>query len=114
MPRDSFEDAFVLADAALTERFPPGLPRILVTHTRPEAMTGILRRIDRGPGQLRAHGYLSRGGTLDTRGMLFANRCTWAHLAASAADLLGVEAGALLNPSELAAVQGREGPASLA
>jgi hypothetical protein len=76
-------------------------------------MTGVLRRIDEGPDKLRAHGYLSRGGTLDAMGMLFANRCTWAHLIVSAAGLVGVSASDWLTPPEEAAVLGRGDPTAL-
>jgi hypothetical protein len=38
--------------------------------------------------------------------MMFANRCTWAHLAASAAQLLGLDTGQLLNSAEAAALAG--------
>ncbi|MBA3067928.1 MAG: xylulose 5-phosphate 3-epimerase [Hyphomonas sp.] len=109
-PRDRFEEKFVVSDQVIRDQFPPGLPRLLATHTRPEMMTGLLRRIDEGASQFRAHGYLSRGGTLDARGMLFANRCTWAHLILSAAGLLGVPAATLLSPSEHAAAVGRGDP----
>ncbi|MDP3458794.1 MAG: xylulose 5-phosphate 3-epimerase, partial [Hyphomonas sp.] len=112
-PRDEFEAAFVLSDQSLSEFFPPGLPRVLASHTRPEPMMGLLRRIDEGPSTFRGHGYLSRGGTLDTPGMLFANRCTWAHLVASAADLIGVRVEKLLSAPELAAVKGRGDPSVL-
>ena len=109
-PRDEFEAAFVIPAGRLGELFPPGVPRLLITHTRPEPLLGVLRRIDEGPQRLRAHGYLSRGGTLDAAGMLFANRCTWAHLAASAAQLLGLDADLLLNSAEAAAVAGHGDP----
>lgn len=105
-PRDDFEEAFVIEDGPLRALFPQGLPRLLISHTRPEPLLGMLRRIDEGPGRLRAHGYLSRGGTLDAGGMLFANRCTWAHLAASAALILGLDIGQLLEPTEADAVGG--------
>ena len=59
---------------------------------------------------MRAHGYLNRGGTLDPFGMLFANRCTWAHLLGSAASLLRREAGAFLAADEAAAVLGQGDP----
>jgi phosphoketolase len=112
-PRDEIEAAFVLPDETLSGLFPPGLPRVLVSHTRPEVMTGVLRRIDPGPGRLRAHGYLNRGGTLDVFGMLFANRCLWAHLVLSAAELLGVDERMLLTEAETAAAQGRGRPDDL-
>lgn len=109
-PRDRFEETFVVSDDVIRSFFPPGLPRILVSHTRPELMTGLLRRLDEGPSLFCAHGYLSRGGTLDTPGMLFANRCTWAHLILSAATLLDVRVTTLLSETELAAASGQGDP----
>jgi phosphoketolase len=79
--------------------------RVIVSHMRPEPTLGLLRRIDTGPRQTRALGYQARGGTLDVAGMLFANRCTWAHVAAEAAQGLGVDPQSLLS-AEWAAVQG--------
>jgi hypothetical protein len=70
-----------------------------------------MRRIDTGARQTRALGYQARGGTLDVAGMLFANRCTWAHVAAEAAQGLGVDPQSLLSAEEWAAVQGRGDPA---
>ena len=107
VPRDEFEAAFVLDDAALRGLFPAGLPRVLLCHTRPEPMLGVLRRLDDGPSRTRALGYISRGGTLDVPGMLFANRCTWAHAVDAAAAVAGWERTGLLSPKELAAIDGR-------
>lgn len=112
-PRDEFEARVTLSDDQLASLFPAGVPRVLVSHTRPELMTGLLRRIDEGPAKLRAHGYQSRGGTLDVMGMLFANYCTWAHLIQSAAALMGVRTSDWLTPLEEAAVEGRGDPAAL-
>lgn len=112
-PRDEFEARVTLADEQLQALFPAGVPRVLVSHMRPEIMTGVLRRIDEGSQKLRAHGYLSRGGTLDATGMLFANRCTWAHLVVSAAGLIGVPASEWLTPAQEAAALGRGDPAVL-
>ena len=111
--RDECEAEFVLADDVVRDLFPRRLPRVLVTHTRPEPMLGVLRRLDEGPTRLRAHGYINRGGTLDVAGMLFANRCTWAHLLASAAELLGADVAEVLQPTEAAAVAGRGDPQTL-
>jgi len=106
-PRDKFEARFVASEAEVTDLFPSTVPRLLVSHTRPEPLLGVLRRIDGGPARLRAHGYISRGGTLDTLGMLFANRCTWAHLVGSAVELLGLRIEVFLDPPEQDAVLGR-------
>lgn len=110
-PRDERERAFVAGDEALAQLFPAAAAaRVLVSHMRPEPTLGVLRRIDTGPQRTRALGYVARGGTLDVAGMLFANRCTWAHVAAEAASALGVDAAQVLRTDELAAVQGQGDP----
>ena len=83
-PRDGFERAFVVADAVIEALFPAALPRVIVTHTRPEPMIGHLRRLDSGRKRTRVLGYLNRGGTLDVAGMLFANRCNAAYIVRAA------------------------------
>lgn len=113
-PRDELEHRFVVDDAALESMLPRSIEtRVFLTHTRPEPMAGVLRRIDTGPGRTTLLGYLSRGGTLDVQGMLFANRCTWAHAVAAAAASLDHDAADLLEPAELAAVEGRGDPRAL-
>ena len=110
-PRDERERAFVAGDTALQQLFPAAAAaRVLVSHMRPEPTLGVLRRIDTGPLRTRALGYVARGGTLDVGGMLFANRCTWAHVAAEAASALGVDAAQVLRADELAAVRGQGDP----
>ena len=89
MPRDEIEAGFVLGDATLESLFPPQLPRVLMSHTRPEPMLGVLRRIDTGPAKTRALGYINRGGTLDVTGMLIANRSTWVNAIYAAAQVTG-------------------------
>ena len=89
MPRDDIEAGFVLGDATLESLFPPQLPRVLMSHTRPEPMLGVLRRIDTGPAKTRALGYINRGGTLDVTGMLIANRSTWVNAIYAAAQVTG-------------------------
>ena len=51
IPRDELEAAFVLGDESPQALFPPHLPRVLISHTRPEpmlacfaALTAALRR----------------------------------------------------------------------
>ena len=105
-PRDEHEASYVLDDTALGAIFPTDTPRVFITHTRPEPFLGALRRIDSGPKTTRALGFINRGGTLDVDGLLFANRCTWAHVLVEAASVLCVSIGSLLSKDELAAVQG--------
>ncbi|MDZ4095733.1 MAG: xylulose 5-phosphate 3-epimerase [Paracoccaceae bacterium] len=109
-PRDPLEADFTLGAAELEQLFPPGLPRVILSHTRPEPMLGILRRIDGGPGKMSALGYISRGGTLDVSGMLFANCSTWAHAVQAAAHVTGRDRSDWLEADEMAALDGRGDP----
>lgn len=112
-PRDVIEATATVDDETLATLFPSALPRVIVTHTRPEPMLGLLRRLDGGPERTTARGYISRGGTLDVSGMLFANRCSWAHLVEAAASVLRQEPSEWLTAPEIAAVDGRGDPADL-
>jgi phosphoketolase len=114
MPRDPIEAAFTASDENLAALFPAGMPRLIVSHTRPEPMLGLLRRLDSGPRTTAARGYISRGGTLDVSGMLFANRCSWAHLIDAAVPLAGWNRDDLLAPAERNAVEGRGHPGDIA
>jgi hypothetical protein len=76
-------------------------------------MLGVLRRVDEGPDRTRALGYISRGGTLDVAGMLFANRCTWAHAVEAAAAVAGWRREALFDAAQLRALDGEGAAADL-
>lgn len=113
IPRDRIEADFVTPDATVAAAFPAGVPRVLISHSRPEPMLGALRRIDGGPEKMKAAGYINRGGTFDVEGMLFANHCTWAHIVQYATGLLGEDASRLLSVEVMAALAGRGDPADL-
>lgn len=113
VPRDKLEAQSVIDDAILQQLFPVGMKRVLLTHTRPEPMLGALRRIDSGVAGTRALGYINRGGTLDVFGMLFANRCTWAHAVDAAAGLCGWDRSQVLDAAHLLAVDGKGKPSDL-
>lgn len=112
-PRDRIEAGFVASDDVIAKAFPSDLPRIVVSHTRPEPMLGALRRIDGGPSLMAGMGYINRGGTFDTEGMLFANHCTWAHIVEQAARLFGEDSERYLSAAARAALAGRGDPADL-
>ena len=107
IPRDALEARATAPDAELARLFPPEIAaRVVLTHTRPEPMTGLLRRLDTGAELTKFLGYISRGGTLDVNGMLFANRTTWAHAAAAAAQSLRIPQDQVLDAAERDAVAG--------
>jgi phosphoketolase len=102
VPRDEAEAAVLASDATRERLFPSSADvRVLLTHTRPEPLLGVLRPLDTGRGT-RALGYINRGGTLDVTGMLRTNRCTWIHAVAAVADALQRSPSELLEPAELA------------
>jgi hypothetical protein len=86
---------------------------VFLTHTRPGPYIGALWQLLIDPVQTPVLGYINRGGTLDARGMLFANQCTWAHVLAKAAVGLGELPDVLLNEDELAALVGEASPAAI-
>lgn len=110
VPRDSTEAAFVATDDQVAELFPAHLPRVIVSHTRPEPMIGVLRRIDDGPQKTRYLGYRNRGGTLDTAGLLFANGATWAHIIVEACTATGLDSADYLSREELLALSRQGDP----
>ena len=94
--------------------FPRSAPhRVFLCHTRPEPLSGVLRAFDTGRERTRWLGFVNRGGTLDTPGMLFANRCTWAHALLALAEACAVNPCEWLDEAEFAAVRGVGDPASL-
>jgi phosphoketolase len=112
-PRDAIEAGHVLQDPVFRKLFPTGLPRVILSHTRPEQMLGLLRRLDDGPQNTTALGYLNLGAGLDHFGALFANRCTWAHALAAAAVLIKAPPASLFKAGERAALAGRGDPSAL-
>jgi hypothetical protein len=57
----------------------------------------------------RGWGHSNQGGTLNTPGMLFVNRCSWAHCLAAVAQLLDLPRAHLLSAPEGQALDGECG-----
>ena len=55
-------------------------------------------------------GYINRGGTYDTPGLLLVNRCSWAHCVAEVARLLNIPQESLLEETEVKALAGKINP----
>lgn len=109
-PRSGGEQAHQAPTGLREQLFPTQVqPRLFVTHTRPEVLLGVLGPLHTGP-RTSGLGYINHGGTLNTHGMLFVNRCTWAHCVAEAASLLSVPRERVLSENEIAALDGRLSP----
>lgn len=109
-PRTEGERRHVVAAERIAALWPnPVHARVFVTHTRPEVLLGVL-----APEVTGSHpvglGFSNRGGTLDTRGMLFVNGASWAHVLEASAKLLETPLDAWLGKDELSALRGEIAP----
>ncbi|MGJ7457526.1 xylulose 5-phosphate 3-epimerase [Halomonas sp. RA08-2] len=107
--RDEGEASAVLSQCRLSTLVPEVAARVFLAHCRPEPLAGVLRPLDTG-ARTRFLGYRNRGGTLDTFGMLFANRATWAHVLEAASEVAGLDLEALLGDAERDALAGEGDP----
>jgi len=111
VPRDAGELAHVTPAATVQALYPDTIPaRVFATHTRPAPMLGTLQPLHTGYANTRCLGFVNQGGTLDKDGMLFINRCTWAHVLAETSQVLGGLLEDWLSPEECDALQGRTSP----
>ena len=110
-PRSKGESAHVALSGLQRELYPDSVRAcVFVSHTRPEVLIGTLQPLNTGSDSTSALGYINHGGTLNVPGMLFVNRCTWAHILEETARVLATSREALLTVSELAAVDGKACP----
>lgn len=110
-PRDTLEAESCLTEFERERLFPRRIHRrVALTHMRPEVFRGHLHGLFPDPNRSRVLGYINRGGTLNEAGMLFANRCSWAHALAACATIMDQPPGEWLSSAELAAVEGRGDP----
>jgi len=110
-PRSEHEKAHLVPTQLQAELYPNSVPaRVFVTHTRPEPLLGTLQPLHTGRDQTGALGFINQGGTLNVPGMLFVNRCTWAHILMEVGRVLSTPQEELLTSEEVAALSGRAFP----
>lgn len=111
LPRNDREKAHLTPARLQSELYPEGVPaRLFVTHTRPEVLLGILHPLHTGSHQTAGLGFINQGGTLNVSGMLFVNRCTYAHILTETTRVLGMDREKLLTLDEMAALDGKASP----
>ena len=109
-PRSEGEKAHQAVPALCERLFPSHIqPRLFITHTRPEVLLGVLGPLHTGP-RTSGLGYINQGGTLNTSGMFFINRCSWAHVLAETARLVNLPREHVLSQEERDALDGRRSP----
>ena len=88
-------------------------PRLTTTMetARQEALRGAAEGTTVIAGeQTAALGFIVQGGTLTTPGLLFVNRCSWAHILEASAHVLNISRETLITPEEQAALDGQVSP----
>jgi len=111
LPRTERENAHLTPAELQAELYPKDVfARLFVTHTRPEVLLGVLHPLHTGIHQTGALGFINQGGTLNVSGMLFVNRCTYAHILWETARVLGMDREALLTLDEIATLDGKASP----
>jgi phosphoketolase len=112
-PRSEGEQAHLASPSLRDTLYPASATaRVFVTHTHPEPLLGTLQPLNTGP-QTAALGFINQGGTLNTAGMLFINRATWAHIVQAAASVLGLSAEELFSAAERDALAGKANPTGI-
>jgi phosphoketolase len=110
-PRDEHEAEMMASSEMVNQLFPDAVPaRVFLSHMRPETLQGVIRPLDTGSGKTKVLGFINHGGTLNEAGMLFANRCTWAHAVAAVAETISCDLQELLTEAEIAAISGKGDP----
>ena len=110
IPRSKGEQAHAAPADLKKELYPDSIvPRIFVTHTRPETILGVLQPLNTN-NHTAALGFIAQGGTLTIPGMLFVNHCTWAHILDKIVFILGISREQLLTAEERAALDGEVCP----
>jgi len=110
LPRSQAEEEHLAAAHVRGELFPDQVrARIMMTHTRPEPFLGLLEPF-RMANAVAGLGYVNRGGTYDTPGLLFVNRSSWAHCVERVARLLELPREQLLSEQEAQALDGKISP----
>jgi phosphoketolase len=109
-PRSEHEQAHGASPDVTARLYPSDVQaRLFVTHTRPETILGVLGPLHTGPATV-GLGYTNHGGTLSTQGMVFVNRCSWAHCLREAGQLLQLPEADLLSTEERQALDGKRSP----
>jgi phosphoketolase len=115
LPRDAGEIAHVTSSDIVSKLYPASVAeRVFVAHTRPEPLLGTLQPLFTGHERTAALGFVNNGGTLNRLGMLFINRCSWAHILAETARVLKLSKGDVLTDTEIAAIEGKTSPEGIA
>jgi len=114
IPRDSREMDQLTPKGVVDQLFPTNANvRIFLTHTRVEPFIGTIWPLLSNVALTPVLGYTNQGGTLNVDGMLFANRCTWAHAVAAVAIGMGELPESLLNEEEFTALAGMGDPIAI-
>jgi phosphoketolase len=100
-----------LADAKVIKNIMPDSIKqvVMLTHNRPELLVGTLFPLLNGR-KFSVLGFINEGGTLNVQGMLFVNKCSWAHAIKEVAAMGKKAVSSLLSDNEVKAISGKLSP----
>jgi phosphoketolase len=102
---------YINSDEIILKNYPSNIKnRLFISHTRIETMIGVLRKIDTGINHTKFLGYINKGGTLSTKGMLFTNDCSRYHIIKEIAGLLNLPLNDLLDAKFVEMLDHKGGP----
>lgn len=114
LPRSLNELRYVLDDRVIENFYPANInKRVFLLHTRPEPIIGVLRRIDTGFANAKFLGYINKGGTLSTKGMLYTNFCSHLHVIKEISHLLSIPLNLLLDNKYIQMLENKGDPNEL-
>lgn len=110
-PRNERENRHLASQEYMKYLYPYRvISRIFVTHTRPEIILGMLQSLNTGKDRKVGLGFINKGGTLNVPGMIFVNRCSWAHIVDKVTEIFNLVKKEFLTEDEIAAIQGLRSP----
>jgi phosphoketolase len=109
-PRNKGEEKHVAEENLVQYLFPKKSKTVVfMTHNRPELILGLMHPILNGKNYS-GLGFIGEGGTLNVDGMLFVNKCSWAHALREIARISDVSENKLLSDKELKVIKGKLSP----
>ncbi len=110
-PRSNREGNHCVSTAIVNNLFPDSVKaRVFISHTHPEPLLGTLQLLNNGHRHTMGLGFINHGGTLNVRGLLYVNQCTWAHVIEAVSMVSEIKREYLLTAKEMAVLDGQANP----
>lgn len=111
-PRNDGEAKHIANEVIQKNILPDSVKNLLIVcHAHPEVAIGTLQPLWQGKN-VSALGFINQGGTLNVDGMMFVNKCSWAHILQQVEKISDMKIN-LLNDQEKQALSGKISPENI-